>query len=376
MAKSISEMGKSAIPASSTHTRISDELAANEARFLQQQQERKANRLRLEQLQAQADDTTDLEDQERKELEDWMKENNDSRPIPLIKDDGSPSQIQTEEEEDNNPPQTEEDNEDSGKSRLRKDTQSDGDDVSVTDNVSEEAEEEQNEDEEEEEDDDNDDAPQSDEDDEVESDPDEPPTPKPKKKKSMPIKPLAKKRGAKNLVADLDLDAKPASSSTRSKTSKASVPAAKKPASSSAKATAASTRKRKTEEADASFDQQRPSQGLTTSLINMKEVFYMTREILLADMDGAARKFYTQAHRPQFQAPWRDLIENEAVYVIRDSLLQNKSTLGYTIRQCQGWPVIDGVPLSLRDMATDLKKVFFNDRATESTYDLDLALKN
>ena len=27
-------------------------------------------------------------------------------------------------------------------------------------------------------------------------------------------------------------------------------------------------------------------------------------------------------------------------------------------------------------MATDLKKLFFSDRATESTYDLDLSLKN
>ena len=63
-ANSMKEMGKSAIKASNTHTRVSDELAANEVRYLQQQQERERNRLRLEVLQDQADNRSDLEDQE------------------------------------------------------------------------------------------------------------------------------------------------------------------------------------------------------------------------------------------------------------------------------------------------------------------------
>ena len=64
IANSMKTLGKSAIKASSTHTRISDELAANEARFLELQQERERNRVRLEVLQEQADNRSDLEDQE------------------------------------------------------------------------------------------------------------------------------------------------------------------------------------------------------------------------------------------------------------------------------------------------------------------------
>ena len=37
---------------------------------------------------------------------------------------------------------------------------------------------------------------------------------------------------------------------------------------------------------------------MTTSLFNMKEAFYMGRDVLLKDMDGSARLFYQQAHRP------------------------------------------------------------------------------
>ena len=56
---------------------------------------------------------------------------------------------------------------------------------------------------------------------------------------------------------------------TRSKTSKATVAAAKKSATASTKAAATSNRKRKTEETDTVFEQQRTPQALTTSLINM-----------------------------------------------------------------------------------------------------------
>ena len=154
----------------------------------------------------------------------------------------------------------------------------------------------------------------------------------------MPIKPLAKTREAKTLTADQTED-KP-TRATRSKTSKATVLAAKKSAPAPTKAAATSNRKHETEEADTTFEQQRTPQALTTSLINMKEVFYVTRETLLKDMDGTARRFYIQAHRPQFNAPWKDLIEDEAVHVIRDSLLQNRKTLGYTIKMCQSKSLI------------------------------------
>ena len=68
IANSMKEMGKSAIKASNTHTRVSDELTANEVRYLQQQQDRERNRLRLGVLQDQADNRSNLEDQELKDL--------------------------------------------------------------------------------------------------------------------------------------------------------------------------------------------------------------------------------------------------------------------------------------------------------------------
>ena len=97
-------LDKSAIKASSTHTRVSDELAANEARFLELQQERERNRVRLEVLQEQADNRSDLEDQELKDLSAWMQETNDSHSLnPQSDEDGSPIRPHTEEEEDINP---------------------------------------------------------------------------------------------------------------------------------------------------------------------------------------------------------------------------------------------------------------------------------
>ena len=88
------EMGKSAIKASNTHTLVSDELAANEVRFRELQQERERNRLRLEVLQEQADNRSDLEDQELKDLSAWMKETNDLQSlIPQSDEDGSPLRL-------------------------------------------------------------------------------------------------------------------------------------------------------------------------------------------------------------------------------------------------------------------------------------------
>ena len=60
IANSMKTLGKSAIKASSTHTRMSDELAANEARFLELQQERERNRVRHEVLQEQADNRSQV----------------------------------------------------------------------------------------------------------------------------------------------------------------------------------------------------------------------------------------------------------------------------------------------------------------------------
>ena len=199
IANSMKEMGKSAIKASNTHTQVSDELAANEARYLQLQQERERNRVRLEVLQEQTDNRSDLEDQELKDLSAWMKETNDLQSlIPQSDEDGSSLRPQTEEEEEINPSQTEEDDDKIGTKTSPKEILSDDDNVSVTDNASEEAEEEQTNDEEEEGDNDNDDfKSKSDEEEQSESGAEDPPSPKPKKKKSMPLKPLATTSEAK-----------------------------------------------------------------------------------------------------------------------------------------------------------------------------------
>ena len=84
---------------------------------------------------------------------------------------------------------------------------------------------------------------------------------------TMPIKPLAKTKETK-LLSAVQSEDKP-TCATRSKTSKTTLAIAKKPATASTKAAATSNRKRKTEEADTTFEQQRTPQALTTSLINM-----------------------------------------------------------------------------------------------------------
>ena len=66
--------------------------------------------MRLEVLQEQADNRSDLEDQELKDMSAWMKETNDLQSlIPQSDEDGSPLRPQTEEEKEIDSPQTEED---------------------------------------------------------------------------------------------------------------------------------------------------------------------------------------------------------------------------------------------------------------------------
>ena len=71
-------------------------------------------------------------------------------------------------------------------------------------------------------------------------------------------------------------------------------------------------------------DPEPPAQGLTTSLINMKEVFYLTKRDLFQNPDGVARQFYQQAYRPGFKTKAMALIEKEALSIIRDCLLKNR----------------------------------------------------
>ena len=115
--------------------------------------------------------------------------------------------------------------------------------------------------------------------------------------------------------------------------------------------------------------------GQTTSLINMKEAFYLTRDELLQNPDGVARKFYQQAYRPGFNTTPMTLIEQEALPIIRDCLLQNRKETGYNIKQCNDWPILDNTPLSLQGIADDLKKIYYKDKRTISTYKVEQELK-
>ena len=74
--------------------------------------------------------------------------------------------------------------------------------------------------------------------------------------------------------------------------------------------------------------------GQTTSLINMKEAFYLAKAELLQNPDGVARKFYQQAYRPGFNTTPLTLIEQEALPIIRECLLQNRKETGFNIKQC------------------------------------------
>ena len=115
--------------------------------------------------------------------------------------------------------------------------------------------------------------------------------------------------------------------------------------------------------------------GQTTSLINMKEAFYLTRDELLQNPDGVARKFYQQAYRPGFNTTPMTLIEQEALPIIRDCSLQNRKETGYNIKQSNDWPILDNTPLSLQGIADDLKKIYYKDKRTISPYKVEQELK-
>ena len=69
------------------------------------------------------------------------------------------------------------------------------------------------------------------------------------------------------------------------------------------------------------------------------------------------------------------LIEREALPIIRDCLSQNRKETGYNIKLCNNWPILDNTPLSLQGIADDLKKIYYEDKRTISTYKVEQQLK-
>ena len=338
IANSTAELSQKAIKVTDTHTRVEDELKSRKAKQAEKQLARNENRERLAKLQAEADAKTAAEADDFKSLTEFLSVSNteDEAVSYTATVKGSPDNIRTTNEEGNqtgDQTQQEEDEEEGEGGEE----EADGDEVS--DSHPDDGEEEEEDGDEEEDEDDDDYKELSDDDSQVPSDSDEPTPTVPKKQKPMPIKALAKRRSPRT-KPEVEPQPKPAKPA-KVKTSAAKPKVADKP-----------LRKRKAEEAD--IEQPPRQQHMTTSLINMKEAFYLTRGVLLADMDGSARLFYQQAHRPGFNAGYKSLIEADALDTIRDSLLQNMKLTGYTPTQSVGWPVLTTGTLTLKQMAEDL----------------------
>ena len=182
----------------------------------------------------------------------------------------------------------------------------------------------------------------------------EPEKSKPKDKKSLKIKPLAKKKSPKAGPKPAPKDKK-VKTKTDAKTGK-------------------THRAQKAENSEEDSPPQRKA-GLQTSIINMKEAYYLTREKLLDDADKAARAFYEQAYRPGMLTSWEMLIEMDAIQTIRDQLLRCKSATGYSTKTCLAWPTVNGKTLTLKKIANDLRKIFDKNKRTSSHFDFEMKSK-
>ena len=93
-------------------------------------------------------------------------------------------------------------------------------------------------------------------------------------------------------------------------------------------------------------------------------------------MDKAARLFYQQAYRPGFKSKWDEVIEKEARLSIQDRLVKHMRETGYTRAECKAWPELPSGTLTLQEIAEDLKKIYYDNKRTLTTFELDLSLKN
>ena len=358
--------------ATDTESRIEDEQKAHKAKQAERHNTRMAERKRLSILEGETEEKEKTDDDQS--LSEFMSIMGEvishSEPATLSPD--NLDNIDKEENQGGNPTQ-------------QNDKEGDGDkddqtaDGKVTSDSHPESDKEDGEDETGEEDEDEDDENyielSSDEGSQVPSDSEDPFTAKLDANKPAEAKPPAKRRSPR--VVKPTPEQPPSNSTAKPAKRTAKAPAKKVPAS-KPKAVENPIRKRKTEDAGIEQPQRNQiprHQNMTTSLFNMKEAFYMGRDVLLKDMDGSARLFYQQAHRPGFSAGWQSLIEDEALDTIRDGLLQNTKLVGYTPAQCMAWPELPDGELTLKEMAEDLKTIYFINRRTQSTYDFDLKLR-
>ena len=111
--------------------------------------------------------------------------------------------------------------------------------------------------------------------------------------------------------------------------------------------------------------------GLTTFFMNMSDIFYLDEDRIMADPDGAARAFYEQAWRLGSNVSWKMCISEKAVDMVRFRLVKYMEVTDYELEDCLRWPISDTGPLSLRLIAEDLKKIYYDDRRRGSFYGLD-----
>ena len=399
--KSIEALAKEAIPVSATPTRLEDEgkkltivmatakkmqaahrkelaeqLAAQAAADAQEPSDQDLLGISPEDVKGDTEPTLDsrgyvIDRGGKSELNPRVKDvfaeddlDNDTVEAEADTEPETDAEGEAEAEDDDNPPADDDEGENKAKVNDTNDGGAGGGSPDSSSDESDENDDDENDEDDEEEDGENDDDDDDDEaesevevEEEVEEEPEEPPA-KPTKKKALKIKPLAKKKATKT-------DPTPAKK----------VP---KGAKAPAKADSKSGKPSRTQKAEHSDSDSPPQhkQGLQTSIINMKEAYYLRRQNLLSDADKAARAFYEQAYRPGMETRWDMLIEADAVQTIRDQLLRCRSETGYSVKTSLGWPKIDGKWLTLKQIANDLKKIFYNNKRTTSHFDFEMKLKN
>ena len=137
-------------------------------------------------------------------------------------------------------------------------------------------------------------------------------------------------------------------------------------------------RKRKVE-SDDDDDEQSETSVLTDekyptqrTLINMNEVYLLTREKLEENGPVAVRAFHIQAHLPNFSTRWEQIIAKDCLVSLRFRINSKKDILGYTQEECSSWPVINGTTLTIRKISKDLTTCYSSaTRTSNVSYDVN-----
>ena len=108
----------------------------------------------------------------------------------------------------------------------------------------------------------------------------------------------------------------------------------------------------------------------------MREVFFPDRNALFGGMDKAARLFYQQAYRPGFKSKLNEVIEKEARLSIKYRFVKHMKENAYTRAECKAWPELPSGTPTLQEITEDLKKIYYDNKRTLTTFKLDLSLKN